>query len=72
MPLRTIIHHGDLKDTEHFQFTDASQLRDWLDTFTEKDLATVYIHHGGLDYLTLHYETEVLSDGSEVNNIRIS
>ena len=26
----------------------------------------------GLDYLTLHYETEVLSDGSEVNNIRIS
>ena len=66
MPLRNI------KSTEHFQFTDAAGLRDWLNQFKDTDLHAVYFRdtHGN-DYITIHYETEVLSDGSEVNNIRI-
>ena len=60
------------KSSEHFEFTTAADLRDWLNRFTKTDLSAVYISHGDFDYLTFHYETEVLSDGSEVNNIRIS
>ena len=61
----------NIKETEHFQFTDAAGLRDWLNQFRETDLHAVNLYdlHGN-DYITIHYETEVLSDGSKANNIR--
>lgn len=67
------MHLRNIKETEHFQFTNACQLREWLNLFRTTDLHAVnlYDSHDN-DYLTLHYETEVLSDGSEVNNIRIA
>ena len=57
--------------TEWFQFTDAAQLRDWLNRFKVTDLSAVQFKHGEFNHLTLHFETETLSDGSQVNNIRI-
>ena len=62
MPLRNI------KNSEYFQFDDAASLRDWLNKFKDTDLDTLYFE----DTLTFHYQTEILSDDSEVNNIRVS
>ena len=58
----------NIKNSEYFQFDDAASLRDWLNKFKDTDLDTLYFE----DTLTLHYQTEILSDDSEVNNIRVS
>ena len=58
----------NIKSSEYFDFDDAKSLRDWLNQFKETDLSALYF----VDTLVFHYETEVLSDGSEVNNIRVS
>ena len=56
---------------EHFEFNDCASLKTWLDQFEAIDLSTIYIEHGEFDYVTFHFQTEVLSDGSKVHNIRI-
>lgn len=61
-----------IKNTEQFQFTNAAELADWLNAFNRTSLLSVIINHGDSPYLTIHWETEVLSDDSEVNNIRIA
>ena len=60
-----------LKSSEHFEFHNAHELREFLNQFKETDLHAVYFTGTPFDYLTLHWETEVLSDGSEVNNLRV-
>ena len=65
MPLRNI------KSTQREQFDNAAELRDWLNQFSTTDLHGVLFRHGDLDHLEIIWETEVLSDGSEVNNITI-
>jgi len=59
---------------ESFQFTDAAQLRNWLNQFTKQDLSTVYfdIPANDSDTLSFHWQEETLSDGSTVNNIVVS
>ena len=61
----------NIKSSEHFEFHNAHELREFLNQFKETDLHAVYFTGTPFDYLTLHYETEVLSDGSEVNNLRV-
>ena len=61
MPLRNI------KSSEYFEFADAASLRDWLNQFKKTDLSTVPFE----TVLVFLYETEVLSDGSKVHNIRV-
>ena len=65
MPLRNINY------TEVFDFSNAAELRDWLNRFEETDLAAVYFIGGEADSLQFVWETERLSDGSDVHNIRI-
>ncbi len=63
----------NITKTEHFDFQDLASLKVWIDQFKETDLATIYMRDRfGNDYITFNYETEMLSDGSEVNNIRIA
>ncbi len=62
----------NISDSEYFTFTDAKDLLIWLEAFRETDLSAVCFRHGEDDHLTVHYETEVLSDGSKVNNISIA
>ena len=65
MTLRTI------KDSEHFVFHTAHDLREFLNRFKTTDLRTVCFEGTDLGYLVMHWETELLSDGSEVKNLRI-
>jgi len=72
MTLRTI------KDSEHFVHADrtyafhtAHDLLEFLNQFQETDLHAVTFSGTDLGYLVMHWETEVLSDGSEVNNLRV-
>ena len=51
---------------ERYTFDTAEELLNWLKSFKEKDLSTVYLNN-----VTFSYEEERLSDGSFVNNIRI-
>ena len=61
--MRNIIESKEIK------FDNLSSLRAWLNTFLEHELDDVFFTN---DYLVVHWETEVLSDGSEVDNIRVS
>ncbi len=60
----------DIEFQEHFEFHTLAELKTWIDQFTATDLSTVYFasHNERLDIV---YETERLSDGSHVNNVRI-
>ena len=77
-PMAAISHPGGttmtlrtIKDSEHFVFHTAHDLREFLNQFQETDLHAVTFSGTDLGYLVMHWETEVLSDGSEVNNLRI-
>ncbi len=61
------------KVLETFTFTNAKELRDWLNDLKETDLSTVYLYGSdGLEFSLLFLEEETLTDGSKVNNIYIS
>jgi len=62
----------NIADSEYFTFTDARDLLIWLEAFKKTDLSAVCFRHGEADHLTVQYETEVLSDGSKVNNIFVA
>jgi len=64
MPLRNNIIYS-----ETFDFADLGDLRDWLNQFQEIDLSTVYIESGDDNFLRLKFETEQLTDGSDVHNV---
>ncbi len=53
-----------VKDVETFQFTDAAQLKDWLNGFSKLDLRSVSLNIGESQYLTLNHK-EVIA-GSEL------
>ena len=55
---------------DYFEFSDAGELRDWLNQFKETDLSTVYLQSDRSNHLTLHWQEETLTDGSKVNNIK--
>jgi hypothetical protein len=58
------------KILETFTFTNAKELRDWLNHFKETDLSTVYLYDSnGLEYFTLSWEEETLTDGSKTYNM---
>ena len=58
---------------EHFEFHDLAALKVWIDQFKPSQLAAIlFTNEHGNPYITFHFETEELSDGSKVNNIRIS
>jgi hypothetical protein len=59
--------------TETFTFNTAADLRDWLNQFWVTDLSTVYFgdDKDSAQTLTIKYENEQLTDGSEVRNIII-
>lgn len=62
-----------LKSSEPFVFTNAAELRAWLDDIAAtSDLETVYIEHEASDSPTFHLQVETLSDDSEVTNIIIA
>ena len=61
----------NIKASEPFSFHTAHELREFLNRFKATDLHAVYFTGTPLDHLTLHWETEVLSDDSEVNNLRV-
>jgi hypothetical protein len=62
--------------TETFQnhgrrllFTNAKELADFLNQYSNPETVLLTDRHGN-DYVTIHTETETLSDGSKVFNIR--
>ena len=57
-----------IKFSEHFEFSDLASLKVWLDQFKPNELATVLFTD---NHLSFHFQTEELSDGSVVNNIRV-
>ena len=59
------------KNSEHFQFKTAHELREFLNGFKRTDLEAVYFINGEQDNLTIVWETEILSDSSTVKNIVI-
>ena len=61
-----------IKDSERFEFENAQELKDFLNQFHSTDLRWIPFTNTALGYLVLHWETEVLSDGSHVNNLRVS
>ena len=61
----------NIKNTEHFGFTDAHSLLVWLQQFKETDLHAVTFEHGVNDYLQFIWEEEILSDNSTAFNIRV-
>lgn len=61
----------NIESTERFEFDNAAALRDWLNQFKKIDLHAVTFDHNGDKVFCLCWETEVLSNGSKVNNIRI-
>jgi len=61
-----------IKDSERFEFENAQELKDFLNQFHSTDLRGIPFTNTALGYLVLHWETEVLSDGSHVNNLRVS
>ncbi len=66
MPLRNIT------ERERFDnFEDAAALRDWLNRFKTTDLRNVSLENLSGEPVNLSWETELLSDGSTVNNIVI-
>ena len=66
MPLR------DITATEVFDFETADALRDWFNRFEKTDLSGVPVYGFYRGPVRLTWETEKLSDGSEVSNIRFS
>lgn len=62
----------DIEFSEHYEFHDAHSLLVWLQQFKDTDLHGITINHGEFDYLSLQFETEILSDGSRTNNIRVN
>ena len=57
---------------ETFQFANAADLRDFLNQFKTTDLETVNLQKSnGDEGISILYETESLTDGSEVNNITV-
>jgi len=59
-----------MRENRYFEFSDASELRDWLNQFKETDLSTVYLQSDRSNHLTLLWQEETLTDGSKVNNIK--
>ena len=57
--------------TERYTFNNLGDLRDWLNQFKATDL-NVVLPGGEADFVTMHWETETLTDGSEVNNFRLN
>ena len=57
-----------LKET--YQFDNLDSLRTFLNAFTVTDLTLVYPE--GADYINLEWHVETMSDGSSVNNVRIT
>ena len=55
--------------TETFQFTNAKELADFLNQYSNPETVLFTDRHGN-DYATIHTETETLSDGSKVFNVR--
>jgi hypothetical protein len=55
--------------TETFQFTNAKELADFLNQYSNPETVLLTDRHGS-DYITMHTETETLSDGSKVFNAR--
>ena len=53
-----------MRENGYFEFSDAGELRDWLNQFKETDLSTVYLQSDRSNHLTLHWQEETLTDGS--------
>lgn len=58
------------KLVETFQFSSLGELKEWLGIFTHKNLDTILVE--GADYINFEWYEETLSDGSTVNNFRIT
>jgi len=58
------------KVADNFSFTNLGELRDWLNQFKTTDLSVVFPDDGG--HIDLVWVEEKMSDGSIVNNVRIS
>jgi hypothetical protein len=60
----------NIESTEVFTFDNLEDLRDFLNRFKSTELDEVYPANGK-DYFKVYWETEILSDGSKVNNCQI-
>lgn len=55
---------------EIYSFENAAELRDFLNQFKKTDLEAVDLHNrDGAEHITITYETETLTDNSEVSDI---
>lgn len=61
-----------VEDREVFTFSDALELKIWLEAFAESELSSLPLLHGENQHLTIEYETEVFSNGERVKNVRIA
>jgi len=55
--------------TETFQFTNAKELADFLNQYSNPETVLLIDRHG-YDYISIHTETETFIDGSKVFNVR--
>lgn len=62
-----------IKVTERYAFTDAAQLREFLNQFEDLDLSTVYLKtRDDDDTLRAAWEEETLTGGSVVHNLKFT
>ena len=59
-----------ITNSERFHFENLAELRDWLNQFSETDLSTVLPR--GADHFMLTWFDVAMSDGSTVNDARIT
>lgn len=61
-----------IEDSEKLSFSNALDLKVFLETFSNTELGSMALYHGENDELTVFYETEVFSNGERAKDLLIS